>query len=884
MADSGTGSKHSRHHFPKKWIFFGVFILLVFASNAVRHYCPLTPGIRAGQQTVSVVEYDVSDDRGATPTGDTVKIAYRELLPANFSAGATPTVLLFHGTPGDSRMLLPLAKKLAEKYRVLLPDLPGAGTSQRNIVDYSVEANAAAMADFSEKLNAGKVHLLGYGQGGAVAINFAHKHPESTRSMSLVSSVGSQEFEMLGNRLVNKIVLGFHLFFVKIAEDVIPHFGLLDMTSINIPYARGLWDSDFSEIKYYVSEYKGPLLLAHTESDPFVSPDTARYTAQLAPQAETFFTSGGHGSLIDAPEALAEKVFAFIDKADAGTATVRTTPPPARDKLPSAPPAEGLRLWMLMLMIIVCAMVAEDPTCLAAGLLVSQGVLSFTAATVACLISILIGDFSLYLIGRVLGRPALRKAPLKWIIAEYEIDRMAGWFEKKGFQGLFLIITSRFIPASRLPTFICAGIMRLSLWRLSILFFIAAASWTPLLIWLAEKIGPSVIERFEHWKHNAMWIAVGLLISVWVLMHVVVPALTWRGRRHLVMKLRRWSRHEYWPTWMLYVPLLAYWFWEGVRRFSFVGLTAANPGLGRQGGFTGESKDVMFGALPASAPVSPWQFIPALAEMPANERVSLAKKFIAEKQLHWPVVLKPDLGDDGFGVNVIQNEAQLEEWLTVFADDAVLQAYAAGEEFEVVWSRLPGETRGRILAVTEKRIPTVCGDGHRTLEDLIWADDRAVAMGKLYLRLNWRRAGETIPAGESVALCSVGTHACGAQVVDRQELRTEALARALDGIAEGVPDGLHFAVYDLRTESAAALGAGNFSAITGISGGGSVSSRLYDQYVRLGYALSSARRQMRLAFVAADVMRAAGRKPGSLWSMLASWGEARGRTIIDLRQ
>jgi membrane protein DedA with SNARE-associated domain len=506
-------------------------------------------------------------------------------------------------------------------------------------------------------------------------------------------------------------------------------------------------------------------------------------------------------------------------------------------------------------------------------------------------VSIFIGDFSLYLIGYALGRPALRKAPLKWFIAEYERDRMAGWFEKKGMQGLMLIVTSRFIPASRLPTFICAGVMRLSLWRLAILFFIAAALWTPALIWVAEHFGAIAIEKFPEWKKNAMWIVLGVLFCVWFLMHVVVPSLTWRGRREQIMKLRRWARHEFWPVWKLYAPVAFALLWRGAIRLRGAAHTAANPGLGWLGGATGEAKSETLAKLAGKPSVPLAAFVKIPAGKDGAARAEAARRLMAESGIPYPVALKPDIGDAGLGVNRITNDAQLAEWLGRFHEDALLQRWADGAEFEVVWVRQPGAPRGRVLSVVEKRFVSVTGDGLRSLEELIWADDTAVSQGKLYLRLNWRRAAEKIPAGETVVLTHIGTHALGARMLDRQELRTEALAEELDKLADAV-GGLHYAVFDLRVSADANWERGAKTApvfraadwtLTGISGAGVVSSRLRDQSVRLGYALASARRQLALTFAAADANRRAGARPASFFGKLSAWGEARGRQIIDFR-
>jgi membrane protein DedA with SNARE-associated domain len=66
--------------------------------------------------------------------------------------------------------------------------------------------------------------------------------------------------------------------------------------------------------------------------------------------------------------------------------------------------------------LAVATLLTEDLTCIGAGLLVAQGALSFAPASAACFVGIFAGDMLLVLIGRTLGRQALRTAPLRWWI------------------------------------------------------------------------------------------------------------------------------------------------------------------------------------------------------------------------------------------------------------------------------------------------------------------------------------------------------------------------------------------------------------------------------------------------------------------------------------
>ena len=80
--------------------------------------------------------------------------------------GAGPTVLLLHGTPSPAADWLPVAERLARRYRVLVPDLPGYGRSPRPAsADYeAVDEQLAAMLDERGGRN---LHAIGGFSSGA---------------------------------------------------------------------------------------------------------------------------------------------------------------------------------------------------------------------------------------------------------------------------------------------------------------------------------------------------------------------------------------------------------------------------------------------------------------------------------------------------------------------------------------------------------------------------------------------------------------------------------------------------------------------------------------------------------------------------------------------
>jgi len=124
-------------------------------------------------------------------------------------------------------------------------------------------------------------------------------------------------------------------------------------------------------------------------------------------------------------------------------------------------------------------------------------------------------------------------------------------------------------------------------------------------------------------------------------------------------------------------------------------------------------------------------------------------------------------------------------------------------------------------------MPVLLGDGKRTLEELILADDRAVCMSDFYLSKNSERTHEVAAAGESVQLVEIGTHCRGAIFLDGGETITPDLEEVIDRIAKTL-DGFFFGRFDIRVPSRQDLMAGRNLKIVEVNGVTSEATHIYD--------------------------------------------------------
>ena len=520
---------------------------------------------------------------------------------------------------------------------------------------------------------------------------------------------------------------------------------------------------------------------------------------------------------------------------------------------------------LALLALALATLVSEDLACIAAGLLVAAGKLAFGPAVAACFAGIFAGDLLLVLAGRWLGHGVLTRWPLRGRVSAEAVERAECWFAARG---AWVILASRFMPGTRLPTYLAAGVLRVSWAKFTGWFALACALWTPLLVGAAAVAGEAVLGWFDVWTQAVGWLLVAGAV-VWLVAKIGVHAATWRGRRLLLGKWRRLTRWEFWPMWAVYPPVIVYCVWLALRHRGATVFTAANPGIGAGGGLVGESKsEILTGLAGAGDAVAAWT---PVADGSREERLAVVRAFVEKHG--WPVVLKPDVGERGAGVVIARDETAARAVVGTETRALIAQRYVPGVEYGVFYVRMPGAERGRVFAVTDKRMVQVTGDGRRTLAELILVDDRAVCMGRFFLEKFASRLDEVPGAGEPVKLTELGTHCRGAVFLDGAELITPALEAAVERVSRAF-DGFYFGRYDVRTESAEAFRRGEFTVIE-LNGLTSEATNIYDPSHSVWFGWRVLCRQWGLAFAIGAANRARGVRPltvREIWELLRRAG------------
>ena len=104
------------------------------------------------------------------------------------TAGNGPSLILLHGYTQTSRMWRPLIPRLAEKFTVIAPDLPGIGDSEIPKTEVDMKWAAARIHDLAQSLGVKKAEVVGHDIGLMVAYAYAAQFPQETEKLVLMDA------------------------------------------------------------------------------------------------------------------------------------------------------------------------------------------------------------------------------------------------------------------------------------------------------------------------------------------------------------------------------------------------------------------------------------------------------------------------------------------------------------------------------------------------------------------------------------------------------------------------------------------------------------------------------------------------------------------------
>lgn len=237
------------------------------------------------------------------------------------------------------------------------------------------------------------------------------------------------------------------------------------------------------------------------------------------------------------------------------------------------------------------------------------------------------------------------------------------------------------------------------------------------------------------------------------------------------------------------------------------------------GGMLGESKFDVLNLIPD-------QYKPKTIRIQYPHTSKQALVALHQNGFSFPVIFKPDLGERGFMVKRIFNEADVEQYVTKLRAAFLIQEFVdLPIECGVFYTRLPEEKNGKVTSLVLKEMLSVKGDGKSTLQELILSKPRAKLQWEVLKEAHAKRITTILHDGEVVELNVIGNHCLGTKFLNGEHHINERLSQTFDSIGKQI-QGFYFGRFDLRCASMEDLYDGKIK-IMELNGCGAEPSHIY---------------------------------------------------------
>lgn len=261
--------------------------------------------------------------------------AYSDKAPKD-----APTILMLHGYTGSKENWYPVAARLRGHYRLIIPDLPGWGESERIAgQDYGYAAQAQRVSDLISALSLDRpVVVLGHSMGGGIAAVLAAEHPEQISRVGLLAASGVR---FKDNQFGIDVLAGKNPFGVSDSASLQQYLTILFHSPQTHPWIP--WPASDIFISHRRSDgkfeqsvldkigrgnerfapgdaavnIKQPALLLWCQQDKVIDASAmALYGERLTHALQVLLDGCGHMSLVEQPDNVAAAVVALIERGE----------------------------------------------------------------------------------------------------------------------------------------------------------------------------------------------------------------------------------------------------------------------------------------------------------------------------------------------------------------------------------------------------------------------------------------------------------------------------------------------------------------------------------------------------------------------------------------
>ena len=209
-------------------------------------------------------------------------------------------LILLHGNGEDGSYFVHQMEPFAKHFRVIAVDTRGHGQTPRGEAPFTIRQFAEDLAGFMDRLGIDKAHILGFSDGGNIAMVFAMAHPE--RVERLVLDGANLDARGVKAKIQIPIEIGYRIarLFARRKPGARKKAELL-----------GLMVNDPDVKPEELSKIHCPTLVVAGDDD-MIKDEHTRLIANSIPGAQLSILPGSHFVANENPEAFNEAVLRFL--------------------------------------------------------------------------------------------------------------------------------------------------------------------------------------------------------------------------------------------------------------------------------------------------------------------------------------------------------------------------------------------------------------------------------------------------------------------------------------------------------------------------------------------------------------------------------------------
>ena len=214
--------------------------------------------------------------------------------------GQGEPLILLHGNGENCGYFVGQIEVFAQYYHVYALDTRGHGKTPRGDASFTIRQFADDLRDFMDEHGIGKAHILGFSDGGNIAMIFAMKYPERVNRLIL----NGANLDANGIKRSVQIPIEIGYWFAKLFANKSPEAKLHAET-------LGLMVNDPDVKPMELSKIQAKTLVIAGNRD-MVKEDHTRLLASCIPDVQLVILDGNHFIANKCPEAFNRAVLAFL--------------------------------------------------------------------------------------------------------------------------------------------------------------------------------------------------------------------------------------------------------------------------------------------------------------------------------------------------------------------------------------------------------------------------------------------------------------------------------------------------------------------------------------------------------------------------------------------